>query len=119
MFLSDGHASIEGDGHRHAPWGIFCGDDGSCGALVLNPTKECRDLPAMISNLRFHRGDTLRTISPCGGGYGHGQERDPGAVLKDVLDGIISRESALKDYKVVVTDQLRLDEAATNELRRS
>ena len=37
MFLSPGHASVEGDGHRHAPWGLFGGKQGSCGDLVLNP----------------------------------------------------------------------------------
>ena len=118
MFLSAGHASIEGDGHRHAPWGVFGGNKGSCGDLVLNPNSNSRKLPAMISNLSFCAGDTLRTVSPCGGGYGNAIEREPLAVLNDVIDGIISRETAAKDYRVVVTQQMTLDEEATNDLRR-
>jgi N-methylhydantoinase B len=117
MFLSPGHASVEGDGHRHAPWGIFGGKQGSCGDLVLNPQSDHSKLPAMISNLGLKSGDTLRTISPCGGGYGDVLERDPAAVLNDVLDDIVSLESALRDYKVVITGRLTIDEAATHDLR--
>jgi N-methylhydantoinase B len=118
MFLVPGHASVEGDGHRHAPWGIFGGRDGTCGDLILNPQSENKKLPAMISNLSLNRGDTLRTVSPCGGGYGRGEEREPAAVLSDVKDGIVSRKSAALDYKVSITEQGQIDEAATNELRR-
>src|SRR5882724_5676199 len=70
MFLSPGNASVEGDGHLHAPWGLFGGKPGSCGDLVLNPQSDVQKLPAMISNLSLQAGDTLRTVSPCGGGYG-------------------------------------------------
>jgi N-methylhydantoinase B len=119
MFLSPGHASVEGDGHRHAPWGIFGGQEGSCGDLVLNPESDHSKLPAMISNLSLKSGDTLRTVSPCGGGYGDVLERDPAAVLNDVLDGVASPKSAVRDYKVVITDQFTIDEAATHDLRRN
>jgi|SRR5271166_955040 len=119
MFLSPGHASIEGDGHRHAPWGLFGGDPGSCGDLVLNPDSNPRKLPAMLSNLSLREGDTLRTVSPCGGGYGEPAKRDPGAVLNDVIDGIISRETARRLYKVIVTERGTIDQGATDDLRRS
>jgi len=117
MFLSPGHASVEGDGHRHAPWGIFGGKDGSCGQLILNPQSNDRNLPAMISNLSLKAGDTLRTVSPCGGGYGPADERDPQAVRADVQDGLISAQDAAREYKVVISNQSDVDEAATDELR--
>jgi N-methylhydantoinase B len=117
MFLSPGHASVEGDGQRHAPWGLFGGTQGSCGDLVLNPQSNLQKLPAMISNLSLHTGDTLRTVSPCGGGYGDPLKRDPVAVLNDVLDGFVSSEKALRDYKVVITDRITIDQKATKELR--
>ncbi len=117
MFLSSGHASVEGDGHRHAPWGVFGGSPGSCGDLILNPQSEIRKLPAMISNLSLRAGDTLRTVSPCGGGYGDPAKRDPAAVLNDVIDGVVSRATAVRDYKVVITDQNTIDEEATHDLR--
>jgi len=113
MFLSPGHASVEGDGHRHAPWGLFGGREGSCGELVLNSKSVERTLPAMISNLSLQAGDTIRTVSPCGGGYGDPLKREPAAVLDDVLEGLLTRESALRDYAVVITDQNSIDEDAT------
>ena len=36
-FLADGGFSVEGDGHRYPPPGLFGGDDGHAGRLVLNP----------------------------------------------------------------------------------
>jgi N-methylhydantoinase B len=117
MFLSPGHASIEGDGHRHAPWGVFGGEAGKCGDLVLNPQTEAHKLPAMISNLSLRAGDTLRTVSPCGGGYGDPTLRDPAAVLDDVLDGLLSREMAAKEYHVVINDEMKIETAATQVLR--
>jgi len=38
-------------------------------------------------------------------------------VLNDVLDGVMSRETAARDYKVAITEQNRIDEDATNALR--
>jgi hypothetical protein len=39
-------------------------------------------------------------------------------VREDVLDGLLLPENAAKDYKVVITDQFTVDEAATHDLRR-
>lgn len=118
MFLTPGHASVEGDGHRHAPWGVFGGKDGSCGQLILNPQSDQRSLPAMISNLSLKAGDTMRTVSPCGGGYGPADERDAQAVRADIQDGVISAQDAARDYKVVISNESDVDEAATHELRK-
>jgi N-methylhydantoinase B len=118
QFLSDGNASVEGDGHRHAPWGLFGGNPGTCGELLLKPESGAgKNLPAMISNLRLRAGDTLRTVSPGGGGYGPPAQRAPQRVLDDVLDGVISRETALRDYRVVITEALGIDHQATAKLR--
>ena len=117
-FLTDGHASIEGDGHRHRPWGLFGGSDGATGGLVLNPDSPAeRALPSMISNVKIERGETIRTISPCGGGYGDPFEREPSKVWEDVQDGYLSRDAALRNYKVCITDQNEVDSSATRELR--
>jgi len=41
-----------------------------------------------------------------GGGYGDPRERDRASLLRDVRDGKVSRESALQDYGVEVTDAM-------------
>ena len=43
-------------------------------------------------------------ISPSGGGFGDPLERDPLKVLDDVLDEIITIESARDDYGVVMRE---------------
>jgi N-methylhydantoinase B len=55
--------------------------------------------------------------SPAGGGYGNPLERDPDKVADDVLDGVISVETALKEYGVVVSAKGVVDRAATEKVR--
>ena len=117
MFTADGRASVEAEGHKYPPWGIFGGQPGTTGALVFNPGTEEQELSSKISDLRMKEGDTLRTISPCGGGYGHPLERDPRELVNDVLDGLISRESARDQYGVVITEDTQVDQTATEKLR--
>ncbi len=117
MFTADGRMSVEGDGHKYAPWGAFGGQDGTPVGLVLNPGREGETaLPSKISDRRCRAGETFRSLSSCGGGYGDPLERDPEAVRDDVLDGHISVESAAR-YGVVLTDDLRVEEDATRRLR--
>jgi N-methylhydantoinase B len=117
MLLSQGHASVEGDGHRHAPWGLFGGNDGGTGDLLLEDHGgTTRHLPAMISNMPLQPGDILRTVSPCGGGYGNPREREPGLVLRDVRNGIVSVKAAQEQYGVSIQGQ-EIDEAGTRSLR--
>jgi N-methylhydantoinase B len=57
-----------------------------------------------------------------GGGWGDPLDREPQAVLDDVLDEYVSVEAAPRDYGVVFTGSLddltlAVDEAATTELR--
>jgi N-methylhydantoinase B len=54
---------------------------------------------------------------PAGGGYGNPLERDPAKVADDVLDGVISVETALKDYGVVVSATGVVDVLATKKTR--
>lgn len=112
-----GRVSVEGDGHRFEPWGLFGGQKGNTGRLVLNPGRSGeQELPSKISDRRCEAGDTFRSISACGGGYGNPYERDAERVLNDVLDGLVSREGALH-YGVVITDDLKIDTVATSRLR--
>jgi N-methylhydantoinase B len=117
MILSEGHASIEGDGHRHAPWPLFGGSAGATGDLLLEDRSSLpKHLPAMISNIALQPGDILRTVSPCGGGYGDPFTRDPQLVLRDVRDGLVSSKSARDLYGVSING-LKLDEEATAAMR--
>jgi N-methylhydantoinase B len=63
----------------------------------------------------------FRHVMAGGGGYGNPFERDPMAVLDDVLDGNVSLEKALTEYGVVIssTQPPSLDLPATEQLRAS
>ena len=56
---------------------------------------------------------------PAGGGYGDPLKRDPVKVADDVLDGMISVETARRDYGVVVSATGVVDTEATAALRAS
>jgi N-methylhydantoinase B len=58
--------------------------------------------------------------SPGGGGFGNPLQRDPQAVLRDVLDGVVSLHKAREVYGVALSgDPLRVDPAATATLRHA
>ncbi len=100
-FLADGRFSLEGDGSLHPPWGLFGGDPGATGGLILNPgTPGERELPSNIADHRTRTGDVIQLLGPCGGGYGDPRERDPAAVRRDVEDGLISKRTARERYGV-------------------
>ena len=116
-FLNEGRYCLEGDGHRFAPWGIFGGKEGTPGDLVMNPgTDREEHLPSKIPDRRTEAGDAVRTVSPCGGGYGDPLERDPRRVLDDVLDDLVSEKNAREQYGVVLENGA-VNAEATERLR--
>lgn len=65
-----------------------------------------------------HGPASYRALSPGGGGYGDPATRDPAHVLRDVRDGIVSRTSAERDYRVAIAaDGRSVDAERTRTLR--
>jgi len=120
VYLDDGGASVEGEGHKFAPWGFDGGTDGTPAGLALDRVSgERQEMPSKVPHTSLKAGERFVCVGPAGGGYGDPLKRDPARVLDDVLDGLISRDTAANDYGVVVTTALALDDAATAELRTS
>lgn len=120
-FLADTQASSTGDNRSiDPPRGLFGGKNGLAGSVILNPgTEQERELPAKISNERFRAGDRLEIRLVSGAGYGDPWKRDPEAVLRDVLDGHLSPQTARADYGVVLADDgSTIDLEATASLRQ-
>ena len=64
-------------------------------------------------------GHRVTVMTGGGGGYGNPLERDPGLVLSDVMNGVVSREAAERDYGVALDQAGRsVDRDASRELRR-
>jgi N-methylhydantoinase B len=51
-----------------------------------------------VTRLKVPKGSLVHLHTGGGGGYGAPGERDPGAVLRDLRDGYISQEHALRHY---------------------
>jgi N-methylhydantoinase B len=116
--LSAGFIAVEGDGHAHASWGFDGGCDGALAKTLLTRASGDRvELPSMLNAIPVARGDRIAVVGGTGGGYGPPTARDPDCVRADVLDGLVSREQAEGAYGVVLSDDLRIDRAATERRR--
>ncbi len=117
-FLCDGGASVEGEGHRYRPWGFKGGGEGWPAKLdLVPPSGAARALPSKVPHMTMLDGNRFVCYGPAGGGYGDPLKRDPQAVLDDVLDGLVSVETAKRDYGVVIGADMTLDVTATASLR--
>jgi N-methylhydantoinase B len=116
-FLAPGMMNLEGDGNDYAPWGAFGGQNGSPGGVdFVRADGSVESLPSKLQGRRAGAGDVIRTLSPCGGGYGDPLERDPELVLSDLLDGYLGADTARSRYGVVLAGTA-VDEQATAALR--
>ena len=116
VYLNKGAASVEGEGHRFDPWGFDGGADGRPAGLELRSGEQVRQLPSKMPHMNIGEGARFICVGPAGGGYGDPLLRAPSDVLDDVLDGLITTESAARDYGVVIAG-LAVDQAATEALR--
>ena len=118
LLLRDGKLTNNTERQRFAPWGLFGGQPGQPGVTLLNPgTPGERPIHSKASDT-FEYGDVVSFQQPGAGGYGPPWERDPGAVLRDVVEDYVSIEGARRDYGVVIDPaSLTVDETATRAAR--
>jgi len=107
-----------GDGHHNAA-------QGARGGLRGAPSRQFRrDRDGRLHELAGHgevtlqAGETVLAQTAAGGGYGPPWEREPERVLRDVVEGWVTRAHARDVYGVVVTEAGAVDEAATAARRR-
>lgn len=97
ILANDAVVTLLGDRHKHEPYGLFGGLNGSKGATILNPDGEARPLDSKeVYKLAF--GDVLSFRLAGSGGYGNPRERDRKKVKEDLRDGFISRDVAMSVY---------------------
>lgn len=111
----EGVLQIRSDRRDSKPYGLAGGKSGSNSLNILNPGTENRELPAKTL-LTIKRGDVLRHVMAGAGGWGDPLERDPEAVLGDVLAEKVSVGGARDGYGVVVVDG-EVDAEETGTLR--
>lgn len=91
-----------GDGMKIPPYGLAGGHPGSLNRAELCTGGKTVKLASKESPRRLKPGDTVTLVSSGGGGWGNPLERDPQKVIEDVLDGLISSETAHRVYGVAV-----------------
>jgi len=101
------------------PWGLWGGKPGQHGDYLLRlpGEDEFRSMAASHHPVPVRSEVIVRTGG--GGGWGDPLERAPSLVRADVIEELISRNSAEQDYGVVLNDDLTLDVAATERRRNA
>jgi N-methylhydantoinase B len=115
------HAQVSSRGwdrFHFRPWGRAGGAGGTPGrTYLIDADGTARAIPK-IEVLRLAPGQTVRIVSPGGGGFGSPLERDPAAVVLDVEDGFVAVDEALAKYGVVIRGG-KVDAEATALARKS
>lgn len=98
------------------PYGLAGGAPGGPSRNFMEVDNERRALPGKITTTVSKH--TLIIHEQAGaGGFGDPLMRTPETVLEDVIDGKITPAYARQHYAVVVSDDCRIDRAATERLR--
>jgi N-methylhydantoinase B len=100
-----------------APWGLLEGEPGTVGYGEVERASGERTVERKASRIEVKAGDRIHIHTGGGGGYGPATERDPELVGMDVYRGYVSRKAAHDIYGVVMTDQGKVDSAATASRR--
>jgi N-methylhydantoinase B len=101
---------------RFEPWGLAGGGAAGRWTALTNPGASRERVIGQIDVLRCDPGDVISVLTCGGGGYGDPILRDAGQVVADCRAGLLSFQTALTVYGVVV-DEAGFDEAATAEAR--
>jgi N-methylhydantoinase B len=117
-FLEPGEISIHDDRWLTPPWGILGGATGMRSTKLLRRAAGATTvLPSKCDRVEVFPGDQLVYRTAGGGGWKDPLVRPAEAVQRDVRYGLGSREKAVSDYGVVLTDTLDIDLAATDAKR--
>jgi N-methylhydantoinase B len=110
--------TIRSDRRAFPPYGLNGGRHGAPSWNIVNPgTGSERILRTKVTD-SLQPGDLIRHIQPGGGGWGDPLDRDPVAVLRDVLNDKVSRRQADELYGVVLNaTNSAVDEEATSRKR--
>jgi N-methylhydantoinase A/oxoprolinase/acetone carboxylase beta subunit/N-methylhydantoinase B/oxoprolinase/acetone carboxylase alpha subunit len=112
----DALVTLRQERHKVHPWGLLGGGAAPTCRSVLRRADGRETKLAAKQVIAVRAGDRIRMWIPGGGGYGSPLEREPRAVLDDVLDGRVSRAAARNVYGVVLARRT-VDEAATRARR--
>lgn len=96
--LEDGvNFACYSDRAKLAPWGLFGGAEGGRTRLEIRRGDEIIPLPTK-TQVTLRKGDVLTIYTAGGGGYGPPEERPDAMIARDIRQGFLTPEAALKAY---------------------
>jgi len=99
--LSTGTLTAAFGRHRHPPWGLAGGRDGSPNYVrVVGADGQTKAMAGRLARVPLVPGDEVELVTGSGGGYGDPRERARELVLRDLADGIVSEGEARDVYGV-------------------
>ena len=119
LMQAAGRVFIHDDREVVPPWGINGGLHGGTSSkwLIKAGSQKPERIPSKIDNLKVSPGDRIVFKTAGSGGWGDPLERAPELVARDVRYDLVSREQAERDYAVVLTKELKVDEPVTAKAR--
>ena len=116
----DVQLTLSSDRAEVGPWGLFGGLSAKRSRFTVQaPDGEPRQLPSKVTT-RVPTGHLMVTETPGGGGWGDPKQRDPEAVRRDVIEGLVSLERAREVYAVALDSKTNtVDDEETRRLRQS
>ena len=93
-----------GDGCANPPHGVLGGTPGIGGGQYVEDTGGKQTFVSASGNIRVGADQKWVGVSTGGGGYGNPLARDPEQVVRDVRDGLISRDYAREIFGVAVSE---------------
>jgi N-methylhydantoinase B len=117
--LTDCRAIVTADRVRLGCYGVNGGKAGMPFGVTVDIEGAPRDLGGLVDGEPVLAGQVVRVTTTGGGGWGDPLERESELVLRDVIEGKVSRAAARDDYGLAIEgdDDCTLDAAATTRLR--
>ncbi len=100
---------------KSAPFGLLGGKAGAGAAVTLTTGQGARRVLPGKGAFALLPGATIDMITPGSGGFGPPSERDPGALGRDLLDGYVTPEAAVRDYGIADAEAVRRAAAAEDD----
>ena len=93
-------AFLFGERGRFAPKGIAGGEEAALNVFAFEQDDGWRHPPltSKMRGIKLKPGQAVRLQTPGGGGYGNPSDREPGAVARDVGQGLVSEQAADQHY---------------------
>ncbi len=116
--IPDTLLQVRSDRQVHRPYGLNGGHDGTNSQNLMRWSDGTVErFPPMFGTV-LQPGDIYHHRIPGGGGWGDPLEREPDAVVRDVLEEKVSRTAAAELYGVLLTAEGTVDAGKTEEQRR-